>query len=161
MRLDLDRTPNGASDLPLAGDLGLDFGAGGPNAVHIDGTLRVDNLESRLVVRGEVNATGDAECGRCLNTFSLSFPVPVEIVVLRDTDTGEDDEGETLVIHQRRGEVDLTDAVREAAVLAVPQLRVCCEDCRGLCPTCGADLNRTTCECDNEDADPRWDGLPE
>ncbi len=146
--------------MPVAGDLALDFGPAGPAAVAVAGALRVDNLESRFVLRGELEACGEATCDRCLGDFALTFSVPVEIVILRDAG-GDEDEGDTLVIHQRQGEVDLTDALREAVVLAVPLQRICHETCRGLCPSCGADRNRETCDCPQDDSDPRWAGLPD
>jgi uncharacterized protein len=160
MKLDLERTEAGASELAVAGDLVLDFGPAGPSAVAVAGALRVDNLESRFVLRGELEACGEAVCDRCLGNFPLTFAVPVEIVILRDTGS-EDDDGDTPVIHQRQGEVDLTDALREAVALAVPLQRICREECRGLCPSCGIDLNRETCDCQQDDSDPRWAGLPD
>ena len=160
MKLDLERTQRGVSTLPIAGDLAVEFGPGGPAEVALRGELRVDNLESRLVLRGELTGRGDAECDRCLKQYSLCFPVPVEAVILRDAG-GAPDDGDTPVIHQRQGEVDLTDLLREAVVLAVPLQRVCREDCRGLCALCGADLNAETCDCPQADVDPRWQGLPD
>ena len=160
MRLDLDRTPTGPSELPVEGSLPLDLGAGEPGEVRIRGELRVDNLESRFVLRGELTATTVASCDRCLAEFELSYPVPVEAVVLRDAES-EDEDSDTPVLHQRGGEVDLTDVLREAVVLAIPQVRVCRDDCRGLCVRCGADLNEGPCECTDVEIDPRWEGLPD
>jgi len=159
MRLDLDRTPAGQSDLPVAGDLAPALGDAGPDHVRIQGDLRVDNLEGRVVLRGELQATGPAVCDRCLRDFELSFAVPYELVVLRDAGH-ETEDGETPVVHQRDGELDLTETVREATVLALPQVKLCREDCRGLCARCGADLNEGDCDCEDDDVDPRWEGLP-
>jgi uncharacterized protein len=55
-------------------------------------------------------------------------------------------------------EVDLAPYVHEAIVLSAPMVVVCREDCRGLCPSCGVNLNRETCTC-RPNADPRWDAL--
>jgi len=160
MQLDLDRTPAGQSDLPVAGTVDLAFGTEGPGAVELTGTLRVDNLESRCVLRGELAARGPVLCGRCLAEFTLVFPVPVELVVLRDRGH-EDADADTPVVHQRDGLLDLGEPLREAAVLAVPLTRICREDCRGLCVRCGADLNQGECDCGDDDVDPRWEGLPD
>lgn len=159
MRLDLDRTPSGTSTLPLAGELKLAFGPGGPDAVAITGELQVDNMTGRVLIRGEVTATGQVDCDRCLGGFRLAFPIPVDILVFRDN--AEEGEEDGLVLHQRGGELDLHGPLTEAAVLAVPQQRVCRPDCQGLCPHCGQDLNRGSCSCADDDNDPRWDGLPE
>ena len=160
MRLDLDRTPAGKSELAIDGELTLDLAETGPGAVRLQGDLRVDNLESRLVVRGDLRATGTAECDRCLAEFALGFDVPVELVVLRDAGE-ETEDGDTPVVHQRDGVLDLTETLREATVLAAPQVKVCREGCRGLCPHCGKDLNEGDCDCEDDDIDPRWEGLPD
>jgi uncharacterized protein len=110
-------------------------------------------------VSGKLEAEGEALCGRCLASFTCRWPVPVDIMVLRDVDSDEE-EGETLLILQKDGEVDLNDALRECAVLSFPHAPVCSEDCRGLCPVCGIDCNKDTCKCEEEDYDPRWEGLP-
>jgi len=159
MKLDLDRQEHGRAELPVEGDLALDLGDGRPDRATIRGSLVVDNVESRFLLNGTLEATGRAECSRCLAAFDLRWDVPVELIVLRDVDTDEG-EGDSLVIRQRSGEVDLTEALRESAVLAVPLAPVCREDCRGLCPRCGIDRNTGTCDCADEDIDPRWEGLP-
>jgi uncharacterized protein len=53
----------------------------------------------------------------------------------------------------------LTVAVREQVLLQVPQFTLCREECRGLCPTCGADLNEGACECVPEQGASPWDAL--
>ncbi|MEZ4388321.1 MAG: DUF177 domain-containing protein [Candidatus Krumholzibacteriia bacterium] len=160
MRLDLDRIPAGRSDLPVDERCRLDLDADDVDVVAVSGRLVVDNLESRCVVRGDLAAVAPSACDRCLRSFELRFPVPVELVVLRDGKQ-ETDDADTLVIHQRRGEVDLTEALHEAVLLAVPQSRICRDDCRGLCARCGADLNEGECGCEDDDFDPRWEGLPD
>ncbi len=160
MRLDLDRTAVGQSTLAIDDHLALDLGETGPRDIRLHGDLRVDNLESRFVVRGTLEATGRAACDRCLTEFELGFDVPVELVVL--CDAGEEtDDGDTPVVHQRDGVLDLTETLREAALLAVPQAKTCREECRGLCPRCGKDLNEGDCDCEDDEVDPRWEGLPD
>ncbi len=55
--------------------------------------------------------------------------------------------------------VDLDDLVREQILLALPTRQLCRDDCKGLCPTCGANLNQTTCDCSAEEIDPRFAAL--
>jgi len=159
MKLDLDRQEFGLSELDIDGSLDLGMGEGRPAEVSITGTLVVQNLDSRLLVSGVLRADGRTDCGRCLGTFSLAWDVPVDLMVLRDVDT-EETEGETLLILQQAGEVDLRDCLHECAVLAFPQAAVCRPDCKGLCPQCGVDRNQSTCDCSEDMVDPRWDGLP-
>jgi len=160
MKLDLDRQAFGRSELPLNGVLELGLTGGRPSSAQVSGVLAVQNLESRVLLSGTLKAEGRAECGRCLNEFAIGWDVPVDLQVLRDVDTDES-EGVTLLILQQKGEVDLHDSLRECAVLGYPQAPVCSQECKGLCPECGIDRNLGTCECEEQNVDPRWDGLPE
>jgi len=159
MKLDLDRTPSGRTELPLSGDLTLEWGKDRPSSALVEGTLIVQNLEGRVLVSGEIEARGQAVCTRCLEPFDLSWPAEVSCMILRDTgsDEGRDD---SMVVSQRDGEVDLREILRESVILAFPQAPHCGPDCRGLCAGCGKNLNREACVCEAENHDPRWDALP-
>jgi len=159
MRLDLDRQEHGRSELPIDGTLDLGLEDGRPGGARVCGVLVVDNLDSRYLLNGTLSAAGRAQCGRCLRDFDLEWEVPVELTVLRDVESDEG-EGESLVIMQKTGEVELAEPLRESVVLAFPQAAVCNENCKGLCPTCGIDRNTEPCACADEDHDPRWEGLP-
>jgi len=159
MYLDLDRTPLGRSPLGITGTVALGLGEGFAPEATLSGELTLQNLESRVLASGTLTASGQAECARCLAAFAMAWEVPVDLMVLRDTHSDES-EGETLLIMQRDGEVDLAEALRECAAVAYPQTTICREDCQGLCATCGADLNDGPCGCVEEPVDPRWSGLP-
>ncbi|PID78839.1 hypothetical protein CSA17_03440 [bacterium DOLJORAL78_65_58] len=158
MKLDIDRIEHGRSELPIAGTLQLGMGEDHPAEAAISGNLVVDNLENRFLVNGDLKATGSVPCARCLKEFMFAWDVPVEVMILRNLDSDEG-EGDSLVLHQSRGEVDLRQALTECAVLAYPITAVCREDCKGLCPHCGVDRNKQSCDCEQEDYDPRWAGL--
>jgi uncharacterized protein len=55
--------------------------------------------------------------------------------------------------------IDLDQLVREQVLLAKPAQILCSEDCRGLCPVCGADRNTSFCECEAQQVDSRWEKL--
>ena len=57
------------------------------------------------------------------------------------------------------GELDLSNAVREEVMLAINQYVVCDPKCSGLCPRCGTNLNQATCDCRQDESDPRWEAL--
>ena len=160
MKLDLDRQGDGRTELEISGSLELGLPEDRPQRADVVGTLLVDNIESRFLVTGNLEAKGKAECGRCLSDFELAWDVPVEIMVLRDVNS-EEGVDDSQVLHQRTGVVDLTETLRESVVLALPLKPICADECRGICAQCGADLNETTCGCVSDDVDPRWDGLPD
>jgi uncharacterized protein len=159
MKLDLDRQAAGRSEIPIEGPLDLGMRDGHPSGVQVSGSLVVQNLESRVLLNGTLSAEGRTECGRCLAEFKVRWEIPVEIMVLRDV-ASQESEGETLLILQKSGEVDLRESLRQCAALAYPQVPVCRPDCKGLCPQCGVDRNRANCDCSEEEVDPRWEGLP-
>ena len=160
MILDLDRGPLGRIDLDISHHLGVVMDEAEQVEIDLTGQLTVDNLRNRVILTGELNGMTVAECDRCLESFELGFEIPVEIQILRDTEQEEEDESDTCIIHQRNGEVDLQAPLGELALVALPQKCLCSEDCHGLCPQCGINLNRETCSCKSEEEDPRWAGLP-
>ncbi|MBU8870293.1 MAG: DUF177 domain-containing protein [Gemmatimonadales bacterium] len=159
MKLDLDRQGDGRSELVIDGVLDLGLSEGRATQAKVRGTLLVDNIQSRFVITGVLSVSGRAECGRCLTEFDLFWDASVEITILRRVDPDET-EGQSLVLHQATGEVDLMGSLRECVILGYPQLSVCREDCKGLCAQCGADLNEGICNCTEVEVDPRWEGLP-
>ncbi len=164
MKLDMETQDFGLSEIEITGPITLPLGdspeEGWPTSVVVTGMVSVDNLGSRFLLSGEIEASGKSQCSRCLEDFDLKWTVPVDITVLRDTYKDEED-GVTLIIQQRKGAVDLSGAINECVVLALPQTTVCMDNCKGLCSQCGIDKNKATCDCINEDYDPRWEGLPD
>lgn len=162
MKLDIDRQDFGRTELDISGSLSLEMGEGTPEKALIEGVLDVDNLESRFLLTGTLKATGDAICGRCLETFAFVWKAPVDIMVLLRQERNLDPDeglGKTQVLHQSRGEVDLRESLTECLVLAYPISTVCQEECQGICSSCGIDKNKQSCDCQDEDFDPRWAAL--
>jgi uncharacterized protein len=126
---------------------------GDDDALHVQGVLRAD---LRL------------ECGRCLDPYRFDVSQRLDLYYLPQTGADEADEEielkerDLVVGYYREGRLDLRDVVREQLLLAPPMKRLCREDCRGLCPTCSANRNRTTCSCpEAPDGDVRLAGLAE
>lgn len=159
LKLDLDRQGSGRTELAIAGSVDFELTGERMAEVSLAGTLLVDNVGSRFLVHGELAACGSTQCSRCLADFELSWDVPVEFLILRDV-AGEEADQEALVILQSDGEVDLTPVLRECLILAFPLAPVCRPECRGLCAQCGTDLNEGSCDCAEQEVDPRWEGLP-
>ena len=57
------------------------------------------------------------------------------------------------------GDLDLAEAVREEMILAQSPFAVCAPECKGLCPHCGVNRNKDSCQCSQEEMDPRWEAL--
>jgi uncharacterized protein len=126
------------------------------------GTARKEGV--RVFVEGTVTADVEMPCSRCVETTSLRIDSDfVDVLVdseyeptdaeLEVTDDGLD---ESLVIG---GEVELAELVRERILLELPEICLCSDDCKGLCPKCGINWNRGSCYCSDEEIDPRWAAL--
>ncbi len=97
-----------------------------------------------------------AQCRRCLAPVSVPLSESLGLVFVAEEASGGDDD--CYVVPARATAVDLGAAVYEELLLAMPQYVLCREDCRGLCPRCGADLNDGPCGC-VKGVDPRWEAL--
>ena len=124
--------------------------------VRADAPVVVDTLlewvSDGLLATGTVQGAWEAPCRRCLQP--VSGDVLVEFQELFEPNPRE---GETYPLGHDR--IDLEPLARESLTLDLPLAPLCAEDCRGLCPTCGADLNQGDCDCPPADADPRWAAL--
>lgn len=128
-----------------------------PYDVQVD--CDVDNLGSRIHVRGDVAGAATSTCHRCLRTFERGLQVTFDVTLQRRVATEEDDPGAELIgLPENTVEFDLEPHVREAVLLEEPIQMVCSEGCQGLCPRCGADLNGGSCGCVPA-TDPRWEPL--
>ena len=117
-----------------------------------------DKDQFRLV--GTVATTLELPCSRCLEPFS--WPVHAEFDLRYQPhalNTGEGEreieEDDLTTSFYENDEIDLAQLMREQFYLSLPMKPLCTEACRGLCPTCGANLNQTTCTCANQWDDPR------
>lgn len=116
-------------------------------------------LEGPLLVGGVLERTGHGgyfwhgrfegrvrgSCRRCLTEFVRPVSQQVEVMFSADPELLDDPSVYPLV--EPLMQVDVRPAVREELALAVDAFPLCREDCRGLCPRCGADLNRGDCRC--------------
>lgn len=116
-------------------------------------------LEGPVTVRGKLSRTGDQEyfwhahvegrfkgtCRRCLT--ELSYPLDADVEVLFSASPDNADDPSVYPLPAPITRVDVRPAVREEVALAVSAYPLCKEDCAGICPRCGADLNAGPCAC--------------
>lgn len=130
-------------------------------------TGRVDvGDDNALHVVGRLDAALRIECGRCLDPFELPVGAPMDLYFLPDdgTELAEQDielnERDLVVGSYQSGRLDLGEVFREQMYLGLPLKRLCREDCKGLCLSCGTNRNRGSCSCpETKDTDPRLSGL--
>jgi uncharacterized protein len=115
----------------------------------------VVNNGRSLRVTGTISAESAGVCNRCLSEFASPVTIPfAEDFQKAGQTTAEGD----LTVYSGE-EIDLSELIREAVILAEPLKALCSQDCKGLCPKCGVNLNQTTCSCDRFTVDPRLAAL--
>lgn len=133
-----------------------------PEAI-LQGTLRLMHTNAGILVRGRLTATATAACARCLEPVAVPLAFEVEEVYVPTIDivTGKsvtpDEEDRALWIDEHHI-LDLAEVLRQNVLITMPLNVLCRDDCRGLCPSCGQNLNQASCTCQAE-IDPRWDIL--
>jgi uncharacterized protein len=96
-------------------------------------------------------------CRRCLADACAHITDDVHLIFAEEG-SDETDDPDVYTLDPRARELDLRPALREQWLLCVPSYVLCQEDCKGLCPTCGAELNAGPCDCPDA-GDARWDAL--
>ncbi len=121
--------------------------------VRISGSVR--NVAGMLILSGSIRTTLHWTCDRCAAEFQEERELPVEAVLAESVEDEENDE----IVLLEDGQLDLDDVFVTALVLETPMKILCREDCRGLCPKCGKNLNEGECTCPKKEVDPRLAAL--
>lgn len=133
------------------------------SAANVSG--RASKKREQVRLRGKLTASVEVACDRCVAPvivpvdadFDVTYiPVEADITEPEATELQEDDL--SFAVYEG-GHVDLDELMREQVLLALPTRQLCREDCKGLCPNCGADLNAQSCRCEQPQIDPRWAAL--
>ena len=126
--------------------------------IHVTGRLSLAGAPGRAYWQGHLAGTAHIQCRRCLTDVEVDVEDDVHVLFAQPDDEDSADDPDVYPIDPRRGELDLRPAVREQWLLATPAYVLCRDDCRGLCASCGTDLNSGTCDCAPK-TDSRWDAL--
>jgi uncharacterized protein len=121
-----------------------------------------DKSTFRLV--GRTETTLEVPCSRCVEPMVVPVDTSFDLRYQpHTTNTGEGEqeieEDDLTTAFYQHDEIDLEQLMREQFYLALPMKPLCTPDCRGLCPTCGTNLNRGGCDCKEEWQDPRLAAL--
>ncbi len=133
---------------------------------RVTGKVRLIRTNRGILVKGTLKGQIPVECSRCLKVFDLPLTIELEEEYFPVIDVNS---GSTLDLPDEPGSfsidehhvLDLTEAIRQNALLAIPMKPLCKPDCSGLCTQCGKDLNNKQCKCSQTTIDPRWSKLTE
>ncbi len=141
-------------DMPKITFLGEDFIFEGPCTVCGTVQNNTKSMELEATVTGKLSTC----CARCAKpmTVDISFPVS-EILVREDAEFAEDED----VVVYSGNLADISEAITNSFLMNLSGKYLCSDDCKGLCPHCGINLNDSSCNCADEVIDPRWEKLAE
>lgn len=157
---DLDASElSGLDDLLTSGQLAVK----GPVSYR----FRLFRVGGMIEVLGHVSSRISLACGRCLESFDLPVDADFDLTYADHLPEVEDESDEEVeltademgIVLLEGEEIDLTDQLVEQLLLSLPFQPICKESCKGLCPHCGTDLNKTQCSCSEPQFDTRFAGL--
>jgi len=166
IKIELDSIPDGPSHFDLVQDaceleIGEDTGI-----VSLESPVRLalDIMRSsgEIVIRGRVGVDATLDCGRCLKAYRAELEAPLNIMCILGELAPDGVEGcrdGVIEVPTNARYIDISDEVRSELVVRLPLKPLCDAACKGLCASCGADLNETSCTCKPDEHDSRWDVL--
>lgn len=140
----------------MPGDHAALAGAGFRLVAPLEVHLEVQHAMKDVVVLGRLEGEAEVACRRCLVPVRAPIDQEVTLLFREGVSPVEAEAEEIYTLPERGNELDLTAAIREHLLLAVPEFLECQDACKGLCPHCGVNLNETTCSCERTPADDRW-----
>ncbi len=147
------------TELPLLGEIdlsGVDIWGQKIFCSPVQISGRFQNRAGIVTLKYEAKAVLQYNCDRCGEETSKEVKYEFEHWLARELVSGDDNDDYILV---PTGSIDMDELVMTDVTLEIPFQLLCREDCKGLCPICGADLNKTTCHCERKQVDPRLESL--
>ena len=132
-----------------------------PLAVRVEAC----GTERRLLVAVSVRAEAQLPCARCLEPADAVIEGTLRYFFSLKRDVSDEKAGkadgdeEIILLDAWEDEIDLAPLIWEVLITSLPATALCSPDCKGLCPECGTNLNKYTCDCKREKGDPRFDAL--
>lgn len=119
--------------------------------------IALTNTGDGILAAGTVRGEATTACDRCLGPAEFEIASEVACYYLKEEPEEQvDDEEDFGLINAADGTIDLAEAIQSSLVMDIPFVILCSDDCKGLCPVCGANLNEGECGCVIE-ADPDFE----
>ncbi len=116
--------------------------------------VEIDKSSHQIVLKVEISLTTCQECDRCGIEYSSPLKCDYKMIYLYGKPSGENDDTNVEYITPETDTIDISRDIYDFAHLAIPVKNLCNEDCKGLCPRCGVDLNTEKCSCLEDDINP-------
>ncbi len=158
MKIKISNLPEGIHELELSKSVNeLNLEEPFKNKINLD--CKVDKSHHQIVVNCNLNIDADFVCDRCNTNYSDVIKTNFKLVYLFEKKISEATDINVKYISKTTEEIDLTKDAIDFAYLAVPMKKLCNVNCKGLCPSCGTNLNINECNCETENINPVWEKL--
>lgn len=135
---------------------GMELGGVKPFCAPVKAEVLLRAFGGSVAMEAQAEFALTMPCDRCCETFTRDYACLFSHTIVREVASSED-AGELIVAED--GRLDLDGLLREDILLELPGKFLCREDCKGLCPECGKNLNEGPCGCGRREMDPRWEAL--
>lgn len=115
--------------------------------VYAEGSFQIIDDRDLLVKFNKIETTVEITCQKCLEPFEEKIEIYDRATLFTDELTPDKISEDYFEYDFGHKEIDLTEALREEILLSLPFRKVCNEECKGLCPGCGVNLNKEKCKC--------------
>ena len=126
---------------------------------HIACELSVQAVQFGFQLSGEIKATPEYGCVRCLCDNPIDLTLPIKLwLTAKEEITGDVNQN---VVHfpENKDHIELNGTIADIIRLAEPMNPICNKNCKGLCPKCGTNLNQKSCDCKPDEPESPWDVL--
>lgn len=147
------------TDLPVTAEIdfsSLMLNGNCPISSLVSVNCRITNKADIIKLCGNAEFLYKAPCDRCATVTEKEYSVPIEHIIVNSVANADEED----FIVSENMELDLDDLIRTDIILGLPYLFLCSEECKGVCPGCGKNLNEEKCICEKQ-IDERWAKLSE
>ena len=137
---------------------------GDSDNIMVQGQVQLLRTHRSILAKGTLHTEVEITCSRCLSSFSCHLHLNFEEEYFPTVDIVS---GTSLLVPEEpvpftidgHHVLDLTETIRQHVLMATPMKPLCRDDCAGLCPRCGYNLNQGSCSCTPKEMEPRWSEL--
>jgi uncharacterized protein len=160
IKIKVSNLANGRYDYEFEGNIN-ELDITDPYEDNFKTNVVLNKYDNQIVLDSKTDIIANLMCDRCNKEFQSVITSNYRMIYLftQNVENSETEKIDIIYLHPDTDKIDLSKDIRDYALLAVPMKKLCSEECKGLCPKCGKNLNDGPCDCRDEEMDPRWEPL--